>query len=184
MNDRRLILAGLAALPAWLSLPANAAENAKAGAFKEIKWEALVPRDWDPLKEFKGQDMAVGLPDSDPRAQAMLERLRAIWDAAPTVAALDGAKIRLPGFVVPLDETAAGLTSFLLVPYFGACIHTPPPPSNQIIHVHTATPAKVRTMDPVWVRGTLKLERSNTAQGASGYRLDAAGIDPYTEPAR
>jgi uncharacterized protein len=86
--------------------------------------------------------------------------------------------------VVPLDETAAGLTSFLLVPYFGACIHTPPPPSNQIIHVHTATPAKVRTMDPVWVRGTLKLERSNTAQGASGYRLDAAGIDPYTEPAR
>jgi hypothetical protein len=114
----------------------------------------------------------------------MLERLRAIWDAAPTVPALDGAKVKLPGFVVPLDETADGLTSFLLVPYFGACIHTPPPPANQIVHVHTARPAAVRTMDPVWVRGTLKLERGDTVQGTSGYRLDAVGVEPYVERAR
>jgi hypothetical protein len=181
MNDRRLFLAGLATL--WPLAQARA-ETPSADAYPEIKWEALVPRDWDPLKEFRGQDMAVGLPDSDPRAQAMLERLRAIWDAAPTVPTLDGAKVRLPGFVVPLDESPSGLTSFLLVPYFGACIHTPPPPANQIIHVHTSTPAKVRTMDPVWVRGTLKLERQDTAQGTTAYRLDAAGVEPYVERPR
>lgn len=181
MHRRHLILAGLGSVLAGPTAQAWAAAGAE---FREIKWEALVPPDWDPLKEFKGQDMAVGLSDSDPRAQALLERLRAIWDAAPTVAAMDGAKVRLPGFVVPLDETPAGLTSFLLVPYFGACIHTPPPPSNQIIHVHSKTPAAVRTMDPVWVHGTLKLERQNTAQGASAYRLDAAGIEPYVERSR
>lgn len=181
MHRRHLILAGLGST---LAGAATLVWATTADEFRELKWEALVPADWDPLKEFKGQDMAVGLPDTDPRAQALLARLRAIWDAAPTVAALDGAKVRLPGFVVPLDETAAGLTSFLLVPYFGACIHTPPPPSNQIIHVHSKTPAAVRTMDPIWVRGTLKLERQNTAQGASGYRLDAAGIEPYTGPTR
>jgi len=181
MHRRHLILAGLGSV---LSLRAARAGAAASAEFRELKWEALVPPDWDPLKEFKGMDMAVGLPDSDPRAQARRGPLRAIWDAAPTVAALDGAKVRLPGFVVPLDETPAGLTSFLLVPYFGACIHTPPPPSNQIIHVHSKTPAAVRTMDPVWVRGTLKLERQNTAHGASAYRLDAVGIEPYVERSR
>jgi hypothetical protein len=181
MTHRRLFLLGLASMS---SLTLALAETPKAEAYPEIKWEALVPRDWDPLKEFKGQDMAIGLPDSDPRAQAMLERLRAIWDTAPTVPTLDGAQVRLPGFVVPLDEAPEGLTSFLLVPYFGACIHTPPPPANQIVHVHTRTPAKVRTMDPVWVRGTLKLERQNTAQGTTAYRLDAAGVEPYVEPKR
>jgi hypothetical protein len=94
---------------------------------------------------------------------------------------VDGQAVRLPGFVVPLDETPAGLTSFLLVPYFGACIHTPPPPANQIVHVRSATPVKARTMDPVWVRGTLKIERQASSMGTSGYRLDAAGVEPYVE---
>ena len=94
---------------------------------------------------------------------------------------LTGRAVRLPGFVVPLDETPAGLTSFLLVPYFGACIHTPPPPANQIVHVHAKTPVKSRTMDAVWVRGTLKIERAASSMGTSGYRLDAVGVEPYVE---
>lgn len=160
------------------------AQGTKPAPFRELKWEELVPKDWDPMKEFKGQDMGAGLSDTDPRAQAMLQRLREIWDSAPTVPGLEGAQVRVPGFVVPLDEVAEGLKTFLLVPYFGACIHTPPPPSNQIIHVVTRAPAKVRTMDPVWVRGTLKTERQNSAMGASGYRLDAVAVEPYVEKTR
>lgn len=174
------------AATATLTLPALSAlaQTPKPGTFRELKWEELVPKDWDPMKEFKGQDMGVGLSDTDPRAQEMLKRLRQIWDNAPTVAGLEGQSVRLPGFVVPLDEGAAGLTSFLLVPYFGACIHTPPPPSNQIVLVATKTPVKARTMDPVWVRGTLRTERQNSAMGASSYRLDAAGVEPYVEKPR
>lgn len=179
MRRRHLFCtAALSLVPAWL--PA-----ALAAPFREIKWEELVPKDWDPLAEFKGQDMGAGLSDSDPKAQAMLKRLREIWDAAPTVGALDGQAVRLPGFVVPLDEAEAGLRSFLLVPYFGACIHTPPPPSNQIVHVVSKTPVKgLRSMDPVWVQGTLKTEKTDSAMGASSYRLDAAGVEPYVEKAR
>ena len=156
-----------------------------AAEFRELKWEELVPKDWDPLKDLKG--MGLGAPegscmnDGDPKAQAMLEKLREIWDRAPTVAAMDGRAVRLPGFVVPLDETPAGLTSFLLVPYFGACIHTPPPPANQIVFVQAKAPVKSRTMEAVWVRGTLKIERAASSMGTSGYRLDAVGVEPYVE---
>lgn len=176
--QRRHLLQALAAAAA---LPAAAA----AAEFRELKWEELVPKDWDPLKDLKGMGLGApegtGLSDADPRAQAMLEKLREIWDRAPTVAAMDGRAVRLPGFVVPLDETPAGLTSFLLVPYFGACIHTPPPPANQIVHVHAKAPVKARTMDAVWVRGRLRIERSDSGMGVSGYRLDAAGVEPYVE---
>jgi hypothetical protein len=181
MHRRTLLLA---AAVAGLGAAAARAQTTRPAAFRELKWEELVPKDWDPLKEFKGQDMGAGLSDSDPRAQEMLKRLREIWDAAPTVPGLDGQQVRVPGFVVPLDEVAEGLKTFLLVPYFGACIHTPPPPSNQIIHVLLKAPAKVRTMDPVWVRGTLRTERQNSAMGASSYRLDAVGVEPYVEKTR
>jgi hypothetical protein len=178
MNRRHLM--SLAAL-----LPLGVfAQTPKTAAVRELKWEELVPKDWDPMKEFKGQDMGSGLSDSDPKAQAMMKRLREIWDAAPTVPGLDGQVVRLPGFVVPLDQAADGLKTFLLVPYFGACIHTPPPPSNQIIYVVAQKPAKVRSMDPVWVRGTLRTERQASAMGASSYRLDALGVEPYVEPTR
>lgn len=184
-SRRRLLLAAAAAGSALAGLRPVRAQGGKGGSFRDLTWEALVPKDWDPLKGFKGQDMGVGLSDSDPRAQALLERLREIWDAAPTVPALDGQRVRLPGFVVPLDESAEGLRSFLLVPYFGACIHTPPPPANQIIHVRPGSPAKgLRSMDPVWVQGTLHTERSDSALGASSYRLDAAAIEPYVEKPR
>lgn len=41
---------------------------------------------------------------------------------------LDNQDVRIPGFVVPLEGDAKKITAFLLVPYFGACIHVPPPP--------------------------------------------------------
>lgn len=79
---------------------------------------------------------------------------------------------------------ATGMTDTIIVtiPYFGACIHTPPPPANQIIHVRSKSPVKgLRTMDAVWVSGTLGLERSDSEMGASGYSL-AAKIVTKFEP--
>jgi hypothetical protein len=177
---RRRQLLALAVLAVGVGRAAHAAEP-----FRTIKWEDLVPKDWDPLKEFKGQDLGSGLSDADPKAQALLKRLREIWDAAPTVPALDGQRVRLPGFVVPLDESPEGLRSLLLVPYFGACIHTPPPPANQILFVRPAKPLQgVRSMDAVWAQGTLHTERNDSAMGASSYRLDGASFEPYVEKRR
>jgi hypothetical protein len=119
--------------------------------------------------------------DSDPRAAAALERLRQEWDNAPGNPALDGAEVKLPGFVVPLEREGEALREFLLVPYFGACIHVPPPPANQIVHVVANKPVpNAATMDAVWVSGKLALFPTATQMGRSSYRMQAALVEPYT----
>jgi len=186
----RIALAGLGALcldPVGAQ-PAPAASigaaKAPGGAPVEIKWDDLVPKGWDPMKGLATGNLGL-LNDGDPKAQDMLNKLREAWDNAPTVAALNGAAIKLPGYLVPLDETKAGITEFLLVPYFGACIHTPPPPANQIVLVQPAKPLQgFRSMDTVWVRGTLRVARTGSPMGTSGYRLEAALIDRYVTPTK
>ena len=164
--------------------PAKAATNpGKAtpkALFREINWDELVPKDWDPFKEMKDLNLA-GLSDSDPRATAALKRMREFWDNAPVNPKLEDQAVRIPGYVVPLDDATTGLKEFLLVPYFGACIHTPPPPANQIVHVVPRSAAKFRSMDTGWVSGTLKAAKSDTAMGASGYRLDAVIVEAYVD---
>jgi hypothetical protein len=125
------------------------------------------------------------LSDADPRANQMLKKMREVWDNAPSNPALDGQSVRIPGYVVPLEETKDGLKEFLLVPYFGACIHSPPPPANQIIHVLPSSVAKgFRSMDPVWISGTLKREKVDSYMGAAGYRMQAQLVEPYVERPR
>jgi len=66
------------------------------------------------------------------------------------------------------------------VPYFGACIHTPPPPANQIVHGRAQVPIKgFQTMDAIWVSGTLGLVRGSTQMGASGYSMIVSRVEPY-----
>lgn len=168
-------LAPAAPTPGKPKAPAKAEYNLTA-------WEALVPKDWDPMKEFK--DLNLGLMrDGDPRANAALERLKRAFDSAPTEPSMNDTRVRIAGFVVPLEaEGEQQIREFLLVPYFGACIHTPPPPANQIIHVTSAKPIKgFRTMDAIWASGTLRTAISSTAMGTSGYRMEVDEVAPYRE---
>ena len=111
-----------------------AAAKAAPGQPRLISWEELVPKDWDPMKEFKGMDLSK-LDDGDPRANELLMKMQEVSNNAPTNPAMNGVEVKIPGFIVPLEENKGEVTEFLLVPYFGACIHTPPPPANQILHV-------------------------------------------------
>ena len=178
-----IALLALSATVTFAQSTPKAAASAAASAFREISWDDLVPKDWDPLKQFKDMNFGM-LTDADPRAAAMLKKMREVWDHAPVNGKMDGRKVRLPGYVVPLEENKAGLSEFLLVPYFGACIHTPPPPANQIVHVLPRAGAKLKSMDVVWVDGTLKAQRGDSYMGVSGYRMDAEAITPYVEKAR
>lgn len=155
-----------------------------AGTPAETRWEDLVPKEWDPAKRFRGLDLGM-LNDGDPRVLQMMREMRVAWDNAPTNSRLDGTTVRLPGYVVPLEEVKGDIREFLLVPYFGACIHTPPPPANQIVHVVTDKPLKgLRTMDAVWVTGTLKTHRQNSVMGMSGYAIQGGTLERYAPPAR
>lgn len=145
----------------------------------DLEWEDLMPKGWNPRDALKGIDLA-SLSDNDPRANELLARLREDTDKAPVVKALDGRKVRLAGFTVTLERNDKGIREFLLVPYFGACIHTPPPPANQIVHVLPGTPVPPdQAIFPVWVTGTLRTVAAVTAEGATGYRIDNAQVEPY-----
>ena len=102
--------------------------------------------------------------------------------------ALDGKMIRLPGYVLPIEFKGKQVTEFLLVPWVGACIHTPPPPPNQIVHVKTDKPLDINgTFDAVWVTGRMVAGTSRQSvyitDGATdldiGYSLRATNVERY-----
>jgi uncharacterized protein len=163
------------------------AEPSGAGrAFRDTAWRELAPVGWNPFKEVTQMQQGMRyMPDTDPRAMSMLDKLREVLDHAPVNAEMNGVTIRIAGYAVPLEESRAGITEFLLVPYFGACIHSPPPPSNQIIDVRLQRPlAILHSMKAVWVAGTLHAHRSQTSMGTSGYALQAASVELYVKPGR
>ena len=73
---------------------------------------------------------------------------------------LVGKSIKIPGFAVPLegDDGFEYINEFLLVPYFGACIHVPPPPPNQVIHVILDEPVHFEVISfAIWITGILEI---------------------------
>ena len=101
---------------------------------------------------------------------------------------LDGRDIRIAGYLLPLEFDGAGVKEFLLVPYAGACVHVPPPPPSQIIHVTSNVAFSAEGLfTPVWVIGTLRVRPTNVNVGLSdgfsnfdvGYGLAAKAVRLY-----
>ncbi len=94
---------------------------------------------------------------------------------------LNGKTIRIPGFMVPFDINQMNeVTEFLLVPYFGACIHVPPPPPNQIVYV-TAEDAVPFGWEPVWLEGVLETTTHMNQLGSAAYTLNLTKMEPYSD---
>jgi len=96
---------------------------------------------------------------------------------------MEGQHIKLPGFIVPLEfDDDQTITEFFLVPYFGACLHLPPPPPNQIIYIHHPEGVQVDALyDPFWLYGTLETGIVENSIAKSAYRLRLQHIEPYYE---
>jgi hypothetical protein len=97
-------------------------------------------------------------------------------------------KVKIPGFIVPIEYNEDRMvTTFFLVPYFGACIHVPPPPPNQIIY---STYSKGLKMDeiyePYWLEGILKTSiiSNDIATAAYTISVDRATLYDYSEEAQ
>ena len=104
-------------------------------------------------------------------------------EVAADLKKFDGQQVRIPGYMVPLDDESEKVSEFLLVPYVGACIHTPPPPPNQIVLVTMEASRKVSVSfwDPFWANGKLEISKSKSPYGDVSFRLKAQKLDPYTE---
>ena len=136
---------------------------------KEIFWEDLIPQ---------------GHVQIDTQAQANHEGSEQNWVQpdlnAPVVKALDGQSVSLPGFVVPLEGDSELITEFLLVPYFGACIHVPPPPPNQLVHVTIKGGVPIDSLyDAIVVTGVIKTQTWSGEIAQVGYQMQAVGVAPF-----
>ena len=146
--------------------------------FEVLDWDDLLPPDWQPealLEELEVEN----IPDDDPRAVAIMEQIMELWNAAPTVPLLAGRRISLTGFLVPLDFESDVLNEFLLIPYYGGCIHVPPPPANQTIRVvmPEGRTYQAGVFDVVRVSGTLRIEPFRHEIAVAAYRIDAEHVE-------
>jgi len=157
-----------------------AAPELTATTPQDLDWDTLIPEDWQPDTLFDQYDLN-SLQDDDPKAKELMGKLKQLWAEAPVVPALDGKLVRLPGFIVPVESESTKISEFLLVPYYGACIHVPPPPANQTVYVKLAPEQAFEgeLFDTVWVTGTLKVTPTSSDLADAGYRIEATGIAPY-----
>ena len=161
--------------PAPAAKPATKpAVKAPAGAPREIDWDELLPQ--DARARFSGGPPP---PTHDTLGEGGLAAQQ-VMDFSVNKA-LDGANLKIPGFIVPLDVGKDGLvTEFFLVPYFGACIHVPPPPPNQIVHVRMTKGIALDSIyEAYWITGRMKVVSKTTRLGASAYQLAASNVEIY-----
>jgi hypothetical protein len=101
---------------------------------------------------------------------------------------LHGQQVRMPGYTLPLEFSGTQITEFLLVPWMGACIHTPPPPPNQIVYVKLEKGIdNAGRFAPVWVTGEMAVKAATKnlylVDGSAGinvgYSLEASQVEPY-----
>ena len=154
----------------------------------DLKWGQLVPPAEavkpKPKTFFAGAAPASPADDGAPPPPLAeggfmsMKRRQPGGDMPPRVVAeFNGKRVRIGGYVVPLDFEATTVKEFLLVPFVGACIHVPPPPANQIVYVKSEKGFQVAgQFDPVWVTGTLKTETAFTGLADAGYSIDADSV--------
>ena len=127
-------------------------------------------------------------PAGKPVNELLAETRKAAAKEISLVEDLNGKNVRIPGYVLPLEADGDVVKEFLLVPYVGACIHTPPPPENQIVFVKLDKGVKINRMyEPVWATGVLNAKQSTRALTfidgtddiAVGYQLNGTNIEPY-----
>lgn len=144
------------------SLSADAGLDARTGSENSV-----APSPIDEVPEVMW-DVLAGLDLSSGEASAEL---------APFI----GKEVKVPGFMVPLEDFAEEVTEFLLVPYVGACVHTPPPPPNQLVYVTMQNEERVEVSfwEPVWIRGVLEVEETSNVYGSVSFKQTGVEVTPY-----
>ena len=150
---------------------------------RELTWDDLIPdggMTQQPIVAGSGFDEE-SLDDEDWDEDSFEEMFATPVYPTGVVDELDGIQAKLPGFVVPLELAEDGkVKEFLLVPYFGACIHYPPPPPNQIVYVKLDEPVEILSAwDPIWATGELKTEMHDSDLGSAGYTMAGNSIEEY-----
>ncbi|MGF1762427.1 DUF3299 domain-containing protein [Aliivibrio kagoshimensis] len=145
--------------------------NGMANDVLTLDWIDLIPE--SEKQHFDPQGMPTINHNGDALPQSKIGQVRE---------ELNGSMVKIPGFVIPLEGDSDVITEFLLVPYFGACIHVPPPPPNQIIYVKFKEGAPVQQLwDVVYIVGTLTTQSIDHELAQTGYLLQGVKIEEYDD---
>lgn len=162
-------------------------------AFKRIEWTDLIPKDdldallnppdyINDIEDGSIEDQissqvkgAIGAAHDDRYQQALV--------STTVIEEMDGKAVQIAGFIVPLEfNDQQIITQFFLVPFFGACIHVPPPPPNQIIFVDYPQGLHLKALyDPFWISGILEVSLTESDLGTSAYSIDMQYHDKYKD---
>jgi len=162
--------------------------------YKTIQWIELMPKeDLDAL--MNPPSAITNIEDgseedalSDDMYEAILkatdDKYQAALSSTKTVPEINKKKIQIPGFVVPLEIKENTTTEFFIVPYFGACIHYPPPPPNQTIHASFKEGFDLNDIYEAYVfQGNITIAKTENDLATSTYQLaiDKVSAYQYTE---
>lgn len=155
--------------------------------FTDMDWNDLLPEGFKPeqiMAKYQAEIQAT--EEGSPEERVLYKKVMGEFNSAGANQSLDGKKVRIPGFVAPLDTNGDLVGDFLLVPYYGSCIHSPPPPAHQTVMVEPAEGKSVSLNDiyrPVWVVGEIEVDEIDTDLAKAGYQIKNAKVVPYTQPA-
>ncbi len=179
-----------------LQLPsALANKSATVTEYKTIEWPDLIPEEdlnalLNPpeyladIEDGSAEDQISSQITSAIAAATKKDRYQQALVSTKIRPEMNGQDVRIPGFIVPLEfSDDQVITEFFLVPFFGACIHVPPPPPNQIIYVKHPKGFKVEALyEPFWLSGLLRTSLTENEMGAAAYTMTVDDIDDYAEP--
>ncbi|WP_166257491.1 DUF3299 domain-containing protein [Marinobacter salicampi] len=149
-----------------------------ASALAETQWQEL---DWLELMPEEDLKLLESMPEIEHEGDGPMSLPDEIMTGR-VVPEMDNTPARIPGFIVPLKTVGKSqrIVEFFLVPYYGACIHVPPPPPNQIIHVTYPEGIELDVLyDPYWVEGNLTISRTEHDIGTASYAINAEDVVPY-----
>tara|TARA_B100000965_G_scaffold390476_3_gene397440 strand:- start:59743 stop:60336 length:594 start_codon:yes stop_codon:yes gene_type:complete len=177
-------IAGVLSLMMIVALPSLCA----AVEYTEVEWTDLMPKDdldallappeyLNDIADGSQQDSVAALNQKE-SVDAQTKRYRDALSSTRVMQEFNGKQIRIPGYMVPLEQNEEReVTAFFIVPYFGACLHMPPPPPNQILYVQYEEGIALEALQqPFWFEGTLTVALNENALGTSAYTLN---IDDY-----
>jgi hypothetical protein len=178
-----------------ISIPITATTSPKEIEYTQIEWLDLLPEEelyilenppayLDEIEDGSPDDIL--LNEFKSQTAAAEDRYQQALSSKNIRAEFNSRHVRIPGFIVPLEfNDQQMITAFFFVPYFGACIHMPPPPPNQMIYGEYKAGIHLDSLyDPFWIEGTMSTTLVENEMATAAYSINVAAIKPYTEDTR
>ena len=157
--------------------------SSAAKTYQLVEWPELIPKEDldillnppDSIFEIEDGSKQDSLEATDQleNVDEAAEKYFAALKSLKVVPSFHNKSVKIPGFVVPLEADEDNkVTEFFIVPYFGACLHMPPPPPNQIIFAKVKEGFELESLHyPFWFEGNLLVSTNEHALGSSAYQL-------------